>query len=158
MRHPAVAPFFHSRCRFGKSLPEDVCIDAARIGNPDHWWMVRAAQFAGVEHIRLSAAGGRSIGPVFGDQRWDGYWFWPSLSFDGSLTEFDRTFFRVNFWLRSLERLWGQNRKVRSASILRDRLRKGFRISKRFTDHVLSKAPILLPIVSASSIPCRFRR
>lgn len=68
------------------------------LGTLTFWRMVRAAQLAGVAHIRLAAAGGRSAPPFFDDQRWDGYRFWPSLGFDGLLTESDRTFFRAHFW------------------------------------------------------------
>ncbi|WP_175657453.1 hypothetical protein [Burkholderia ambifaria] len=68
------------------------------LGTLTFWRMVRAAQLTGVASIRLAAAGGRFAPPFFGNQRWDGYRFWPLLGFDGALADTDREFFRNNFF------------------------------------------------------------
>ncbi|MEX3973841.1 hypothetical protein [Paraburkholderia caribensis] len=65
------------------------------------WRMVRICAEWGIRRISLWAAGGRDrdlAGDKFPDgRRWGGYYFWPSIGFEGKLETTDLYFFGRNF-------------------------------------------------------------
>jgi len=61
------------------------------------WRIARAANILGIERITLNAIGGRTVGNMKDGGRWSGYYFWPSIGFDGDIRAEDRQFIRDMF-------------------------------------------------------------
>jgi hypothetical protein len=61
------------------------------------WRIARAANLLGIDRIALEAIGGRTTGYMDDGTRWTGYYFWPSVGFDGQIGADDRMFFEVSF-------------------------------------------------------------
>jgi len=65
------------------------------------WRMVRACVALDIRRITLFAIGGRSrdlAGERFRDgSRWGGYYYWPSVGFDGQIDDADRQFIDANY-------------------------------------------------------------
>lgn len=57
------------------------------------WRIARAANILGIERITLNAIGGRTVRNMKDCGRWSGYYFWPSIGFDGDIRAEDRKFF-----------------------------------------------------------------